>query len=232
MATNQVFLDKDDKCQFDATTDIAATKVTETTAEWTVLTTDHLTKISDKMYVCVVADGIKAINEQPRAPLATFSMGSGTQLTPYTPARLRHIKESGTRCTLFNIPDGSEKQSTISTDVVSIRITNNGSTPGKLYATLRNQKGEQLYTPDKRVLLGEIAPYQTIRYYTGQETGTDYSVDRDLAAFGNVRHWVGERATLIIGSDLDDISIFGLVRNRHGGPNMNISTGATGNGCD
>jgi hypothetical protein len=239
---NQVFLDNDGNCQFDTATvppSVAANSVTNNKAEWTLLNGIQLTALYQPagtgMHVCVIADGVKTIEEQAKAPSATLQMGAtGQTATVYPPGRLRHLKENGTKCTLYNVPDGTETGTTLSTDVVSVRITNTSKNPGRLFATLYDQSGKPLYTPNKRVSLGDIAPYQTLRYYTGQENMDGYSVDKDLTTLGIVGHWVGQRATLIIASDLneEDISIFGLVRNRHGGPNMNMSTGATGNGCD
>jgi hypothetical protein len=234
--TNQVFLDNDNSCAYDTTTtppSVPATKVLNTTAEWTTLSDTQLTAIyNNDMYVCVIADGVKGIEEQPRAPVATLEMGSVQPLAKYS-GRLRYIKENGTKCTLFNIPDGTEEMGgNISTDVVSVRITNNGPDAGTLYATLYDQSGKPIYTPAKRQAIGPIAPFQTVRYYTGQESADGYSADFDLTTYGSAQHWVGQRATVVIATELSDVSIFGLVRNRHGGPNMNISTGATGNGCD
>jgi hypothetical protein len=245
---NQVFLDNNGDCIYDdATTplpSIPASSVSGTTgtAEWATLDGTQLSYLlsttagtgNTGMHVCVIADGVKTIEEQSKAPTATLSMGpSGQTPTNYPPGRLRHLKENGTKCSLYNIPDGTEKASSVSTDVVSVRITNNGpEIDGKLYATLYDQSGQPIYKPAKRVELGSIGPYETIRYYTGQESAEGYDPNRDLTTFGNAAHWVGQRATLVIATNLPDVSIFGLVRNRHGGPNMNMSTGATGNGCD
>jgi hypothetical protein len=233
---NQVFLSKTEDCVFDSTTSIPANTVDSKVAEWTALDQEDLTALNTDpgLYVCVVADGTTTIEEQPRAPSAVLQMGPGTALMKYPPGRLRHLKENGTKCTLFNIPDGTEALSPmISTDVVSIRITNNGPDQGNLYATLYNQKGEPIYTP-KRQAIGTIGPFQTVRYYTGQESAINppYDPAFDLATYGNAQHWVGQRATLIIATELPDVSIFDLVRNRNSAPNMNMSTGATGNGCD
>jgi hypothetical protein len=240
---NQVFLDDNEKCVYDTTSvtepSIPANTVTSTTAEWS-LSSEQLGFIYDNvsgegMHVCVIADGVKTIEQQTNAPTAVLEMGaSASTFAKYGPGRLRHLKENGTKCTLYNVPDGTESGTALSTDVVSVRITNNSPAVGKLYATLYDQSGKAIYTPQKRVPIGEIQPFQTIRYYTGQENSPGYESAKDLATFGGAQHWVGQRATLIIASDLpkEDISIFGLVRNRNSGPNMNMSTGATGNGCD
>jgi hypothetical protein len=233
---NQVFLDDDGNCVFDtATGSVAATSVTNTVAEWTTLSNTTLTQlmVDPGMHVCVIADGVKAIEEQTRAPTATLELGTAGNLVKYPPGRLRYIKENGTKCTLFNIPDGTETLApTLSTDVVSVRITNNGATEGTLYATLYDQRGNQIYTPNKRQAIGTIAPFATVRYYTGQESMAGYDPAFDLTTYGSAQHWVGQRATLIIATELSDISVFDLVRNRNSAPNMNMSTGATGNGCD
>jgi hypothetical protein len=231
---NQVFLDNDSNCVFDTTTTPASipATVSGSTATWNVLTEAQITAIfNSDMYVCVVADGVKAIEEQSKAPTAILEMGLVQPLAKYQ-GRLRHIKETGTKCTLFNIPDATESLGSLSTDLVMVRITNNGPDAGTLYATLYDQSGKPIYSP-KRQAIGPIEPFQTVVYYTGREKSLPtYDPAFDLAAIGGAQHWVGQRATLIVATELSDVSIFGLVRNRHGGPNMNMSTGATGNGCD
>jgi hypothetical protein len=236
----QVFLDDSRDCLYDDSAtatkkSIPATTITGDTAEWSSLTKDQLLALNTApgLYVCVIADGVRTIEERANPPTATLQMGAGQPLTPYTPGRLRHLKENGTKCTLFNVPDGTEELSpTLSTDVVSIRITNNTATEGTLYATLYDQNGKQIYTPNKRQVIGTIAPFATVRYYTGQESMDGYDPAFDLTEFGSAQHWVGQRATLVVATELPDVSIFDLVRNRNSAPNMNMSTGATGNGCD
>jgi hypothetical protein len=232
---NQVFLDNDESCLYDTTTtppSIPASSVTATVAEWAILTSTQIDYLFGAgMHVCVIADGVKAIEEQSKPPTATLHVGQNAPYPKYS-GRLRHIKENGTKCTLFNIPDGTESLSpSISTDVVSIRVTNNTSQEGTLYATLYDQSGKPIYTP-KRQVIGPIAPFATVRYYTGQESMSNYDPAFDLTQFGSAQHWVGQRATLVIATELSDISVFDLVRNRNSAPNMNMSTGATGNGCD
>jgi hypothetical protein len=239
-APKQVFLDDTGDCVYEEVANtrssIPATSITNTVAEWT-LTGEQIDYLSDNaqengMHVCVIADGVKTIEEQPRAPTATLQIGPSAQSLQKYSGRLRHLKENGTKCTLYNIPDGTESLSpAISTDVVSVRITNNGPEEGTLYATLYDHSGKPIYTP-KRQVIGTIAPFQTVRYYTGQESSPTYDPVFDLTTYGSAQHWVGQRATVVIATELPDISVFDLVRNRNSAPNMNMSTGATGNGCD
>jgi hypothetical protein len=123
---------------------------------------------------------------------------------------------------LFNIPDATQGGGSI--DGVSVRVTNKTANAGQLFASLYRQDGTAIY---KSKLIGAVESKSTVRFNTGE--GDEF--DLTLVEGGPYR-WPGERAVLRLSTDLQDVEMFGLVRNITGGPSMNVSTGATGNGCD
>jgi hypothetical protein len=225
--TNAVFLDLNNNNTFDEGTDIAAVVKDDTTAVWELedpaddLVQNLIDAAKQPPRIVVVVDGttpIATLSEAPRALLEIFFDDSATPKR-YT-GKLRHIKDNGTKCTLYNIPDGTAGLGSL--DGVSVRITNKSKDrTGTIFGELYDEKGVNLY--GSRKTLATIEPMATIRLNTGE------GGDLDLT-YGQY-HWAGQRARLVITSDLQDIEMFGLVRNTQGGPNMNVSTGATGNGC-
>jgi hypothetical protein len=123
---------------------------------------------------------------------------------------------------LFNIPDATQGGGSI--DGVSVRVTNKTANAGQLFASLYRQDGTAIY---KSKLIGAVEPKSTVRFNTGE--GDEFDLTK---VEGGPYRWPGERAVLRLSTDLQDVEMFGLVRNITGGPSMNVSTGATGNGCD
>jgi hypothetical protein len=222
-ATNAVFLDLNDNGTFDTGTDIAGIVQDDSTAKWE-LTSANIDAIEAKgtSKVTVAVDGTTDIATRTVAPTGTLVMymtGAGTGTT-YT-GKLRHIKDNGLKCTLYNVPDGTPGRGSL--DGVSIRFTNKSATvTGNVYGELFDESGKSIYGSRKTLITG-VAPLATVRLNSGE------GGDLDLT-FGQY-NWAGQRARLLITSDLQDAEIFALVRNTQGGPNMNVSTGATGNGC-
>jgi hypothetical protein len=218
--TNAVFLDLDGDEVF-GNKDIAAVISNDTTAVWT-LNNEQLDNIADyRRDIIVVVDGTTTIVTQDEAPMGTLEFRIDPGKSPkVTRGRLRHIKDNGSKCTLYNIPDGTPGRGSL--DGVSVRFTNKSSTrTGNVYGEMFDEKGVSIY--GSRKLLAAIEPNATVRFNTGE------GGDLDLT-YGQY-NWAGQRARLYITTDLQDIEVFGLVRNTQGGPNMNVSTGATGNGC-
>jgi hypothetical protein len=232
-ATGKVFLDDGDGI-YSETADILADQVDKTNASWNFDATD-LKKIYDVgggMKILVLVDGVAEIEEQPVAPTGTFSMkyNSDTERT-YPPRKLRHIKRNGSKCTLYNIPDGrvpNPDGGNISLDKVTVRIHNRSNTKtGTLRGTLIDQTGKVLFTnQDLLPSADALGPNMTIRLNTGE--GGEY--DLTTLASG---HWIGQRARLVLTSNLqdDDLEVFGLVRSQQDESMGNLSTGATGNSC-
>jgi hypothetical protein len=143
----------------------------------------------------------------------------------------RLIKRNGTVCKLYNIPAMADDPTTAAieanpsaTDEVSVRITNKSATEATVYLRLQDVNGTDLLAGGKSVAMASTVPaYGTYRLTAKELIGM--TTDK--------KPWT-DRATLTVSSQVSDgqMEILGLLRNRFGGPLMNLSTGATGNGCD
>jgi hypothetical protein len=219
--TNAVFLDLDGDEVF-GNKDIAGVVSSDTTAVW-ALDSDKIDDIEAVGFaeIIVVVDGTTTIVTQDEAPMGVLEFRIEPGKSPkITKGKLRHIKDNGSKCTLYNIPDGTPGRGSL--DGVSVRFTNKSTTrTGNVYGEMFDEKGVSIY--GSRKLLATVEPSATVRFNTGE------GGDLDLT-YGQY-NWAGQRARLYVTTDLQDIEIFGLVRNTQGGPNMNVSAGATGNGC-
>jgi hypothetical protein len=212
---------------------IIADSIDSTSAKWNLIipTTgdsklEELVKESP-MYICLKANGTAEINEQAVAPTATFTYkyDSGSTEKTYSPRRLRHIKNNGSNCTFYNVPDGT---GTASLDKVRIKIHNRSTTKiGTLRGTLYDEKGKELFT-NQNLLPAEdtLGPGKTINLNTGE--GDEFDIAK-LATSG----WTGQRAVLKLTSNLqeEEFEAFAYVRSASGQSVGNLSTGATGSGC-
>jgi hypothetical protein len=220
--TNAVFLDLNGNDIFDGN-DIVGVVNSDTTATFALSNANIDNLIASKAVpprVMVTVDGTTPIATLPDAPQALLEISFGEGKPKPYPGKLRHIKDNGTKCTLYNIPDGTAGLGSL--DGISVRVTNKSKDrTGTIFGELFDEKGVSIY--GSRKTLSTIEPSATVRFNTGE------GGDLDLT-YGQY-HWAGQRAKLVITSDLQDVEIFGLVRNVQGGPNMNVSTGATGNGC-
>ncbi len=194
--------------------DIKADSVDATEATWT-LTSDELNQIyasTTAVPIIVKANGTSIINEEGNPPNATFTIKYQTDAV-YS-GKLRHIERNGMVCKLYNIPNPD------ATDAVSIRITNKTALTGLVLGTLTAMDGTALFT--NAPLIEALVPQSTVRL------GVD-----DLVAKlpEGTTTWAG-RAVLTVNSDLIDIEILALLRNKAGGPLMNMSLDASGNACD
>lgn len=195
-----------------------------------------LSNFSDKAknyFITMKVDGTSVINVQKAAPTATFIF-NGVNKTPG--ASLRFIKTNGMSCTLYNIPAEN------TAEYVNIKITNGGEKAGHVFATLRTQAGIELFKDINLTqavgLASGLGPLQTIRFYVGKDArpapynfGTDpYNLFNHIPVNKQSSFKAG-RGVLEISSELPSIQAFGLLRNKTGGSLMNLSTGASGNGC-
>ena len=197
-----------------STGDIKADSVDPTEATWK-LSSDELNQIytsTTAVPIIVKANGTSIINEEGNPPNATFTIKYATDAV-YS-GKLRHIERNGMVCKLYNIPNPD------ATDALSIRVTNKTALTGLVLGTLTAMDTTALFTNE--TLVEALAPQNTVRL------GID-----DLVAKlpEGTTGWAG-RAVLTLNSDLTDIEIFGLVRNKAGGPLMNMSLDASGNACD
>jgi hypothetical protein len=225
---NAVFLDVNQNGLFD-TGDIAGTvQVDGTTAVWELNST-QIDSIYDatlnRAKIMVVADGTNEILTRTVAPKGAFELyitGSGTPTR--VEGKLRHIKSNGLKCTLYNIPDGTPGRGSL--DGVSVRFTNKSKTAtGTIYGEMFDEKGQSIYG-SRKTLATDVGPLKTLRFNTGEGDTAD-GIDLTFSQY----NWAGQRARLVITSNLQDAEVFALVRNVQGGPSMNVSTGATGSGC-
>jgi hypothetical protein len=123
---------------------------------------------------------------------------------------------------LYNIPAPAE-----GLDKLNIRITNDSATvTGFVKGTLRDGDGKEIFKGKFLVDIGKLAPHQTVH------------LDMKALTAGGAT-WQ-KRAVLTVESNIPEpnMQVFGFLRNtgsRPGFPEsplMNMSTGATGDGCD
>jgi hypothetical protein len=227
---NLVFLDMNNNDTFEEDTDIPATRVQGNHAEWD-LTGDDLQDLYDKTSpseadIIALVDGETMICEQEVAPTATLQIVYRTGKSIFS-GSLFHIKRNGTVCTLYNIPSPPAFDNGVPPkDNLHIRITNRSIQDATLIATLRTMGGEELCRDFE---LGTVKPNETL-HLTQDEL---VAKANEKVGCEDVATWEN-RAVLTIGSDAPDgsLQIFGMLRNKMGGPLTNLSLGATGNGCD
>lgn len=199
--------------------DLAPSDLTDAKATWT-LTAEQVKYLGPSgpntgtTEVVLISDGTNAINTFSDEPTVSLFVKYPTRDYSQTGA-FRHIKSNGTVCTLYNIPNPS------AVDTLSVKITNNSNKTANLYGTLIGKDGTELFR-NKPLDPATIEPNQTVRIdAAGLKTAGELTED-----------WAG-RAVLTVTSDItnNNMSVSGLVRNSQGGPLMNMSVGATGNGC-
>ncbi len=203
---------------YDAGTDLLATTVDATTATWTLTTAQLAALYADggANGIIIKADGTTVINDNSDSPSATLLIEFETDRV--ISGGLKHVERNGTTCTLYNIP------ALEATDVLNIRVTNNSATKtGVVLGTLWDKSGTALFT--NQTLVAELAPLNTTRL-------TAENLVTALTESGSTLTTWGGRAILVLSSDLTDMEAFNLLRNKAGGPLLNMSVGGTGNSCD
>jgi hypothetical protein len=220
---DRIFIEVDGSDCVKSGTDIAATSVSGTTASWTLtaaqLKDNLFTKTAN---ICVTVDGKTTINETDDAPLAKLLLNYLHHTGISYSDSLRHIKKNGTICTLYNIPDVQ----TVAYDKINIRIINRSTASGKLTASLRDEDNNPVFTDVALNGSQAINPNQTV---TIDSAGLETLAKQK----GHSGKW--GRGVLTIGSDLIKMEVFGLLRNTNpsgNAPLLNMSIGASGNGCD
>jgi hypothetical protein len=198
----------------DTNRDIHADSVDPNEATWKLSSAEliMIKNSANPVPIIVKANGTSVINENGNPPNATLTIKYQTDAV-FT-GKLRHIKRNGQVCKLYNIPNPN------ATDALSIRITNKTSLQGLVLGTLTTMDGEALFT--NQTLIETLEPQNTVRL----------SIDNLVEKLPEgTTTWPG-RAVLTLNSDLTDMEVFGLVRNKAGGPLMNMSKDASGNTCD
>jgi hypothetical protein len=206
-------------CSYD-TGDLAAKEVTDVMALWEIDVATDLSKLEAVSGICVLVpeDNTTTINETTDVPIGLFNVDFGNTQSSFK-GRLLHLKQNGTVCTLYNVPNVNAN------DEVNVRVTNRSSREGTLIGSLRDKDNNYIFRNVK--LLGEdtLPPNATVRLTAEQLKEVAISNGH---ATGD---WAG-RGVLTITSDLTEMEVFGLLRNNAGGPLLNISVGASGSGCD
>jgi hypothetical protein len=223
--------------------DIPATSVDTTSATFTIkegtntdgigttdiaslLPTTDATKPQCVNLIFVVSgnDEIKTHDIPPTGKVTlTFSSGAQREFT----GKLNHIKRSGTVCVLYNIPGPN------SIENANIRVTNKTATPdGTLMGTLRLPDGTEIFTNYDILTatgLGLIGPNQTMYLNTDTLNTIAQSASNPNGAWTD--GW--SRAILRLETNLNTVEMMALIRDDDvmGAPLMNMSTGASGNGC-
>jgi hypothetical protein len=178
-----------------------------------------------KVDIVLQADGTNVIEEQAEAPQALLEITYGGGVKEAFKRNLIHIKRNGTVCSIYNVPSKDAM------DEGNIRITNtSGKNDIKVSGSLRDKSG--MYVFRNQVLSDKLAANETL-YIPSAELcdSTKYPKTSEwTTAKGDV--CFDGRGVLTINSDSNSLEIYGLVRNKAGGPLTNMSVGATGNGCD
>jgi hypothetical protein len=218
-----VFIDLDGNGSYDEDDgtgtggDLLATKVSSNEATWTLSVDDAETLVSkcttNACDVMIKADGTTAIEEASTQPTSILNIQYEGGIVKKATKKLAYIKRNGSVCTLYNIPN------TTATDELNIRVTNTSNKDGTVKAKMYDLNGNVVIKD--QTLIETIKPRQTVRI-TAEE----------LLALAGGTTWPG-RAVLTLSSTIPDgyMEVFGLLRNRLGGPLLNLSAGAQGNGC-
>lgn len=227
----RVFLDLDSNSTF-GTSDITADTVEESEAIWK-LTSDEIRSIAvaGSVKIVIEADGETAINDFEDQPTAALKIVYGTGDPASYTGRLRQIKRDGMICTLYNIPSSN------GVDEVNIRITNTSGDAGTVLGTLRDTKGMEIFSNQE--LVASLAPNGTIRLTVSDlekipknQAWLDANPTAPFAKGSTTdKTWTG-RAVLTLAGNLKTMEAFDLLRElTTGAPLLNVSTGASGNGC-
>jgi hypothetical protein len=232
--SGRVFIDLDSNDTFDTGSDlIASVDADGSTATWnlSVDNLDAIRKETGGVPIVIEADGSTEINEAKEAPLATLSLDYGAGTKDTVSSKLRQIKRNGTVCTLYNVPNPN------ATDTGNIRVTNTSGQATKIRGTLRSLDGTEIFI--NKVLVETVIPNQTVRLTQDDLDKieknpawlTAWQADTARNPTGGENGWPG-RAVLAVSGEVSDMEVFGLVRNKLGGPLTNMSVGGTGNACD
>lgn len=190
-------------------------------ALWNLNTAEMQTiAASSPAYLRIQADGVTQINTVENPPHGQFTIGFNNPVysSVTTENDLYRILRGGVVCTVYQIPPAAKGQ--VGQDIMSIRITNNSATAGKIRGTLYDMDGSQLgSTIDLRAT--ELAPNETMRI-DSDALGTLFGVT-----------WK-DRAVLKVQSSLPKMEVMALIRQRNipFAPLSNLSAGAKGTSCE
>ncbi|MFK5971624.1 MAG: hypothetical protein QM487_16105 [Candidatus Marithrix sp.] len=229
-----------DDCVFDGDAtppDLPAILVEGDEATWE-LDADTIFNISQSttdVDICVVvdADNETEINDTMERATGALTLDFDNGKSSTSVGRLDRTKRNGTACTLYNVP---HKQAS---DKGFYRFINKTDNEATVWATIKDREGVE-YLVDQE--LGTIVGNSTLVVNSDQLH--DYAIEAGAA---EEKPWIG-RAILTINSNSTDMEAYALLRGKNTrsvllpagattppaniGPLINVSSGASGNGCD
>lgn len=200
------------------------------TATWK-LTDSLLSQIAtdtdngDSVSIRIIADGNTKINVTENDPTANLSIDYDVDeiadVSGIT-ATFRSFSRDGTVCSLFNLPgDGAP-------DKTNIRITNDSSTAGQITVAMWGEDGTELIPAG--TVLKNMDPTTGLELSDTIQSQESWHInDVELKALGTA--WTG-RAHATFTSTLPKLGVFAWLRHQATGINSNLSSGASGSGCE
>jgi len=225
------------KLYFDAATDISANEVTVDEARWE-LTNDDIQKlvtevvnINGPVPIVLKVDGANTINTIENAPSAEFLLNyAETNATrdlafSFDSDELAKFRQDGTVCWVYNVPNPD------ASDALSIRITNESSSPGTIQATFYNEDGtlvtgsegdfqlrniisaaKPLTADDPTTATNELVPDPDAMIEGGETVRLSSEMVRDTE--GGPYTWTARGSHMVITTTLPNIQIMTLLRNK------------------
>lgn len=192
--------------------------------------------VTNPINVCVVVDDDNATDiDEPKdkaTAVLTLEYGGSKKEQSY-PGSLAKIERNGTACTIYNVPHRQ------ASDVGYYRFINKTTAGATVWATIKDREAV-VHLLDQE--LGTVEANATLVVNSDQLH--DYAIAQGAAA---ENPWKG-RAILMINSDSTNMEVYGLLKGKNTqdvllpkgattppnyvGPLVNISLGASGNGCD
>jgi len=236
----QVFLEfVGSDCKFDDDGDAGDLAATVDGVEATFeLNEDAVFKMAagNHINVCVVIDDDNTtdIDEPKDKATAVLTLEyNGSKKEQNYPGSLAKIERNGTACTIYNVP---HKQAS---DRGFYRFINKTTADSTVWASIKDREAV-VHLVDQE--LGTVVGNGTLVVNSDQLH--DYAIAQGAA---DVKPWKG-RAILTINSDSTNMEVYGLLKGKNTqdvllpkgattppiyvGPLVNISNGASGNGCD
>ena len=235
-------------CEFEEGEDIIADEIDGIDATWNFNETEIvlLADGNDKnICVTVPKDNTTPINEGRERPTAAVTINYDSDKKQTVSGRLSLFKRNGAACTLYNVPNNGQG------DIGFYRFVNRTSETATVWGTLRGMNGDTYFL--NAVLQGNnagVVPANGTLIVRSTElhelavTGEGLEGGSIISDPSADKIWPG-RAVLSINSDSTDMQVYGFLRAKNlagvvlggttpptMGPLINISAGASGNGCN
>jgi len=235
---SQVFIETSGSdCVFDDGSDIAATNIEGDEATWELDSANiiAINALLTTKNICVVVpvDGETEINQTKERATAALTLDFTSGKTSTSTGRLSQMKRNGTTCTLYNVPHA------LASDKAFYRFSNKTDIESTVWGSIRDRDNKSYLTDQE---LGIVAG-KSVLVVNSDELNA-YAVIAGTATEG-VAAW-GGRAILTINSNSTDMEAYALLRAKNTknvilkdgvataniGPLVNVSLGASGNGCE